>query len=112
MPAPRATAEGHRLRRFILLAAVAFVLWLLARGMGWKKTRHEGGQTEWRRGAVTQLDENGDGVVDEERIALPEPGGFRVRRDTDRDGWFDVRYELRNGIATGVGQIRERAPAR
>jgi hypothetical protein len=112
MPRPRATADGHRLRRFIGLAAGAFVLWLLTRELGWKQTRQEGGRIEWRRGAVTQRDENGDGVVDEELVALPAPGCFRVRRDTDRDGWFDVRYELRHGLAGGLEKIRERAPAR
>jgi hypothetical protein len=39
------------------------------------------------------------------------PGERRIRRDTDLDGFFDVKYLVTsNGVASGIEKIHERAP--
>ncbi|MEW6303549.1 MAG: hypothetical protein AB1705_08770 [Verrucomicrobiota bacterium] len=77
----------------------------------WERIERDGPAWQWRRGAVTIIDANRDGRIDEE-ITERGPGGRpRVRKDTDYDGWFDLRYELGQfGIAMNVEKIRERAP--
>ena len=87
------------------------MIWLVGfPGRGWKEVR-EGARREWVKGTTTHVDENGDGVVDEERVIDPRTGKRTVRRDTDRDGYFDLKYNLsESGVATNVTRIHERAP--
>jgi len=77
---------------------------------GWKAIR-EGARREWVRGTTTHVDENGDGVVDEVLAVDPRTGKRTVRRDTDRDGYLDLKYNLgESGVATNIARIHERAP--
>jgi hypothetical protein len=76
----------------------------------WKHGERTGGGSSWTRGDVTRTDRNGDGVVDEEETRRAGKGNAQIRRDTDFDGFFDVRYELRGGVVVRIESIRERAP--
>ena len=100
--------------RFLFLslacAGLGLLIWLVGFPGGWKEIR-EGARREWVKGTTTHIDENGDGVVDEERVVDPKTGKRTVRRDADRDGYFDLRYNLsESGVATNVARIHERAP--
>lgn len=92
----------------ILLLAVAVLLW---RELRWQKVSDSAAGVVWQRSHTTQLDRNRDGLVDEETIRLPN-GDTAIRRDTDLDGWFDLRYVERQGLATRLEEIREQAPRR
>lgn len=92
----------------VLLLAVAVLLWQKLR---WRKVSDSSGGIVWQRSHTTQNDRNRDGLVDEETIRLPN-GDAAIRRDTDLDGWFDLRYVERRGLATRLEQIREQAPRR
>jgi hypothetical protein len=76
----------------------------------WKLIYEDGLVTKWQKGAMLHVDTNHDGVVDEEYFPLPGTNHFRVKRDSDFDGWFDLGYESKSGIATGIEKIREKAP--
>jgi hypothetical protein len=47
--------------------------------------------------------------VDEEIVRLSN-GDLLIRRDSDLDGWFDLRYIERRGIPTKLETIHEQAP--
>ncbi len=89
-----------------LLLVVAVVLWQKLR---WRKVSDAPAGIVWQRSQTTHTDRNRDGIVDEETIRLPE-GIAAIRRDSDLDGWFDLRYVERRGLATRLEQIREEAP--
>lgn len=89
-----------------LLLAAAILLW---QKLQWKKTSDTPSGLVWQRMNTTHTDRNRDGVVDEEIIRLPN-GDAAIRRDADLDGWFDLRYVERRGMATKLEQIREAAP--
>lgn len=91
-----------------LLLAATVVLWQKLR---WRKVSDSSAGIVWQRSHTTQIDRNRDGLVDEEIIRLPN-GDAAIRRDTDLDGWFDLRYVERRGLATRLEQIREQAPSR
>jgi hypothetical protein len=90
----------------VLLLVATVVLWQKLR---WRKVSDSPAGIVWQRSHTTQLDRNRDGLVDEETIRLPN-GDAAIRRDTDLDGWFDLRYVERRGMATQLEQIREEAP--
>ena len=90
----------------VLLLVAAAVLW---QKLQWKKTSDSPAGIVWQRSHTTHTDRNRDGRVDEEVVRLPN-GDAAVRRDSDLDGWFDLRYAERRGIATRPEQIREEAP--
>ncbi|PAW89135.1 MAG: hypothetical protein B9S33_03795 [Pedosphaera sp. Tous-C6FEB] len=92
----------------LLLLAVAVLLWQKLR---WRKVSDSTAGIVWQRSHTTQIDRNRDGRVDEETIRLPN-GDAAIRRDTDLDGWFDLRYVERRGMATRLEQVREEAPRR
>jgi len=75
----------------------------------WKKISDSPAGTVWHRSHTTHVDRNRDGRVDEEMIRLPN-GDIVVRRDSDLNGWFDLRYVERKGFAVQPEQIREQAP--
>lgn len=88
------------------LLLFAVLAWDTAR---WRRAESESGGAVWRRGTVTRVDENRDGVIDE----ISRRGGedhWIVRRDTDGDGVLDLEYDLTNGIATRLRPIRVPAP--
>lgn len=92
----------------VILNAVAGVV-LFFKAPGWQESR-ERDRRLWRKGDVTHTDRDGDGRVDE----IEEPAGNRerhIRRDTDGDGFLDVRYLVTsNGVATRIEAIHEKAP--
>ena len=90
----------------VLLLVMAVLLWKKLR---WRKVSDSSAGIVWQRSHTTQIDRNRDGLVDEETIRLPN-GDAAIRRDTDLDGWFDLRYVERRGLATRLEQIREEAP--
>ncbi len=68
-------------------------------------------QKTWEREGVIRLDENGDGIIDQEQRPGKVPGEFIIRKDANFDGTFDVRYrQTTNGLATGLETIKETAP--
>lgn len=89
-----------------LLLMVAVFLWQKLR---WRKVGDTPAGIVWQRSQTTHVDRNRDGVVDEETIRLPN-GDAVMRRDSDLDGWFDLRYVERRGFATRLEQVREPAP--
>ena len=89
-----------------LLLVSAVLLW---QKLKWKKVSDAPGGIVWQLGNTMHTDRNRDGLVDEETIRLPN-GDLFIRRDSDMDGWFDLRYVERRGMATRVEQIREQAP--
>ena len=90
----------------LLLLLTALGLW---QKLQWKKISDSPSGIVWHRSHTTHTDRNRDGRVDEEVVRLPN-GDAAVRRDSDLDGWFDLRYVERGGIATGLEQLREEAP--
>ena len=90
----------------VLLLVLAVVFW---QKLQWKKVSDTPNGIVWKRHWTTHTDRNRDGRVDEEIIRLPN-GDAAIRRDTDLDGWFDLRYVERRGLATRLEQIREEAP--
>ncbi len=90
----------------VFLLVTAVVLW---QKLQWKKVSDTPGGIVWQRGNTTHVDRNRDGRVDEEIIRLPN-GDLLIRRDSDLDGWFDLRYVERRGMALRLEQIREQAP--
>lgn len=88
--------------------------------LGWERwqrweltSKQQARQKTWERDGVIQLDENGDGYIDQEMRPGRVPGEFIVRKDANFDGVFDVRYRLlTNGLATGMEVIKEPAPKR
>ncbi len=89
-----------------LLLVVAAVFW---QKLQWKKTSDTPSGMVWQRMNTTHTDRNRDGRVDEEIILLRN-GDAVIRRDSDLDGWFDLRYVEQRGLATRLEQIREEAP--
>lgn len=89
-----------------LLLALALVLWDKLR---WKKISDTPAGITWHRSHTTHVDCNRDGVVDDETIRLSN-GDAAIRRDTDLDGWFDLRYVEHRGIVIRVEHIHEQAP--
>ena len=90
----------------VLLLGAAVGLW---QKLQWKKTSDTPSGVVWQRMNTTHTDRNRDGRVDEEIIRLSS-GDAAIRRDTDLDGWFDLRYAERRGMARQLEQIREEAP--
>jgi hypothetical protein len=97
----------------VIALGIAFVL-LIERWQRWEPTsKPQSRQKTWEREGVTQLDENGDGYIDQEMRPGKLPGEFIIRKDANFDGVFDVRYrQLTNGLATGMEVIKEPAPRR
>lgn len=89
-----------------LLLLVAVSLW---NKLQWKKTSDTHSGIVWQRMSTTHVDRDRDGRVDEEMIRQPN-GDAVIRRDSDLDGWFDLRYVEGKGLATRLEQIREQAP--
>jgi hypothetical protein len=104
-PLPRRVVLGLWILNAILLV-VAVVLWDRLR---WKKVSDTPAGIVWHRSRTTHVDRNRDGIVDEETIRAPG-GDAVIRRDSDLDGWFDLRYVERKGLAVRPEQIREEAP--
>lgn len=105
------TASHRFLCLTLASAGLGLLIWFVGfPGRGWKEIT-QGARREWVKGTTTHIDENGDGAVDEELVVDPKIGKRTVRRDTDRDGYFDLKYNLgESGVATNVTRIRERAP--
>ncbi|MEN9575781.1 MAG: hypothetical protein RL514_3636 [Verrucomicrobiota bacterium] len=89
-----------------LLLVVGVIFW---QKLQWKKISDTPNGIVWQRNYTTHTDRNRDGRVDEEVIRLPN-GDAAIRRDTDLDGWFDLRYAERRGLAMRPEQIRDEAP--
>jgi hypothetical protein len=111
-PPKRAREEQHRWHLLLwafnaLLLVAAVVLWQKLR---WRKVSDMPTGITWHRSFTTHVDRNRDGRVDEETIRLPD-GDAVIRRDSDLDGWFDLRYVERKGLATRLEQIREQTPS-
>lgn len=93
----------------IALGIVLVLAW--ERWQRWELTGKQPRQKTWERDGVIRLDENGDGVIDQEKHPGKVPGEFIIRKDANFDGTFDLRYrQLTNGLATGLEQIKETAP--
>ena len=89
---------------------LAIIIFIVVRTRQWEETISQGHRA-WRNGNVTHVDENGDGIVDEEVAVDSKTGKRTFRRDTDRDGYFDLKYNLsESGVATNITRIRDRAP--
>ena len=109
LPPVRTLTRKHTAALWVfngLLLIAALVLWQRLR---WRKVSDSPTGILWQRSQTTHLDRNRDGVVDEETIRLPN-GDAVIRRDSDLDGWFDLRYVERRGMATRLEQLREEAP--
>ncbi len=89
-----------------LLLVVAVVL---GQKLRWRKVSDTPAGIVWHRSLTTHVDRNRDGIVDEETIRMPG-GDAVIRRDSELDGWFDLRYVERRGLAVRPEQIREPAP--
>jgi len=103
---------GNRRLALVICAclALAIVMFIVFRSGQWEETISQGHRA-WRKGNVTHVDENGDGIVDEELTVDSKTGKRTFRRDTDRDGYFDLEYNLsESGVATNITRIRDRAP--
>lgn len=94
---------------WVLNAILLLVAIVLLDKLRWKKISDTPSGITWHRSHTTHVDRNRDGRVDEETIRLPN-GDAAIRRDSDLDGWFDLRYVERKGLATRLEQIRESAP--
>ncbi len=93
----------------IALGIVLVLAW--ERWQRWELTGKQAQQKTWERDGVIRLDENGDGIIDQEKRPGKVPGEFIIRKDANFDGTFDLRYrQLTNGLATGLEQIKESAP--
>lgn len=93
----------------IALGIVLVLAW--ERWQRWKLTGKQAQQKTWERDGIIRLDENGDGVIDQEKRPGKVPGEFIIRKDANFDGVFDLRYrQLTNGLATGLESIKETAP--
>lgn len=93
----------------IALGIVLVLAW--ERWQRWELTGKQAQQKTWERDGVIRLDENGDGIIDQEKRPGKVPGEFIIRKDANFDGTFDLRYrQLTNGLATGLEQIKETAP--
>ena len=102
-------------QRWAMVIGLAIVLVLACeRWQRWEQTsKPQTRQKTWERDGVIQLDENGDGFIDQEMRPGKVPGEFIVRKDANFDGTFDLRYrQLTNGLATGMEVIKEPAPRR
>ncbi|NBV21154.1 MAG: hypothetical protein EBS05_04425 [Proteobacteria bacterium] len=88
------------------LLIVAIMLWPQ---LHWRKISDTPEGIVWQRGSTTHTDHNRDGIVDEEIVRLSN-GDLLIRRDSDLDGWFDLRYIERRGIPTKLETIHEQAP--
>jgi len=94
----------------IIIAVVCIIGIAWWRGNRWTESR-ENNRRVWKQDNITQIDENGDGLVDEEIVTDPATGKTTVRRDNDHDGYFDLQYELgQMGVATNIRKIHEKAP--
>lgn len=102
-------------QRWAIVIALGIVVVLaVERWQRWEQTgKPQTRQKTWERDGVIQLDENGDGYIDQEIRPGKVPGEFIVRKDANFDGTFDLRYrQLTNGLATGMEVIKEPAPRR
>jgi hypothetical protein len=101
-------------QRWAMVIAAAILLLLgWERWQRWDLTSKQARQKTWERDGVIQLDENGDGYIDQEMRPGKVPGEYLIRKDANFDGTFDVRYrQLTNGLATGLENIKEAAPRR
>lgn len=104
-PLPRRVQLGL----WVFNALLLVVALVLCQKLRWKKVSDTPSGIVWQRGSTTHIDRNRDGRVDEEAIRLPN-GDLHIRRDSDLDGWFDLRYLEHRGRATRLDQIREEAP--
>lgn len=94
----------------VIALGIGLVL-LWERWQRWELTGKQAQQKTWERDGVIRLDENGDGIIDQEKRPGKVPGEFIIRKDANFDGTFDLRYrQLTNGLATGLEQIKETAP--
>lgn len=94
---------------WILNAILLGMAVVLGDRLRWKKVSDSPAGIVWQRSHTTHVDRNRDGIVDEETTRLPN-GDAVIRRDSDLDGWFDLRYVERKGFAIRLEQIREAAP--
>jgi hypothetical protein len=105
----QAREQWQRWACVIALGIVLVLAW--ERWQRWELTGKQAQQKTWERDGVIRLDENGDGIIDQEKRPGKVPGEFIIRKDANFDGTFDLRYrQLTNGLATGLEQIKESAP--
>ena len=107
--APPGKASPRTRWLWLVNALLLVITLVLGAQLRWRKISDTPEGIVWQRGHTTHTDRNRDGVVDEEAVVLPN-GEIVIRRDTDLDGWFDVRYVLRRGVAVNLETIHERAP--
>lgn len=94
-----------------LMVAIGLLLFVLLAWdtSRWRRGEADDGSAVWKRGTITHVDENHDGVIDEVSRQLGEKEWI-VRRDTDGDGILDLEYDLTNGIAVRLRSIKVPAP--
>ncbi|MCD6051358.1 MAG: hypothetical protein K0Q55_2762 [Verrucomicrobia bacterium] len=105
--------QREQWQRWAMVIAAAIVLVLtIERWQRWDLTSRKNlRQKTWEREGVIRLDENGDGIIDQEQRPGKAPGEFIILKDANFDGTFDVRYrQTTNGLATGLEAIKETAP--
>lgn len=98
---------------FILIVLVLVSFVIVRRLQTWRLVSKEGRTRTWESKGIIYIDTNGDGRIDEERRPGKMPGEFIVLKDSDFDGYYDLRYRQQtNGIATFPDQIKEAVPRR
>jgi hypothetical protein len=95
----------------IVITLVAYLLWEHIVGSDWGPIHDSSGWKKWRRGNVTHIDRNGDGVVDWEIDDRGRADDYIEKEDTDFDGFFDKRFHRGfSGVPDNVVDIHEEAP--
>lgn len=90
---------------------LALLLGMLYFQMRWVEVPAEAGMRKWQRGNVIHISYKGDGLVDEEITHYGGTRPDRVRRDTKREGYFDLEYvQGTNGLAVNLRSIHRSAP--
>lgn len=111
-----ATARWQGLEQWQRWAIVIAVFIVIALGVErWQRwqlvSRPNEREKTWERDGVTRIDANGDGFIDEERTPGKVPGEFIIKKDSDFDGYFDIRYrQTTKGFAVDLQQIHEAVP--
>ncbi len=93
-----------------VIALAAYLLWSRTVD-GWEVVHDDSVWQKWRRGTVTHIDRNGDGIVDWEIDDQARADDYIEREDTDFDGFFDRRFHRGfSGVPYEVVEIHEKAP--
>jgi hypothetical protein len=95
----------------LVIVLAGYLLWKHFAGGDWKPIHDSSGWQKWRKGNVTHIDRNGDGVVDWEIDDQGRADDYLEKEDTDFDGFFDKRFHRGfSGVPDNVVEIQEKAP--